>query len=508
MSYDSLGLHRGPPSFPSSSTVIYFTACDFRNHLSIDESYKTVLGERLLEHATLNCQGSKYDELVSSSFFEIPSLDEECSTLVPDSRTESALLECKEAETQDVGISEQLHAKAPEISDTLEVLPSCSVASSSFSCSVISKASKVVSSYATTVRAPTKLQPRPVSDSFCLSADVDSTVKVATRLAPADGGDLQSCPPTPRPIKETRKSARSRVDLPTVCAELAVAFKSKSRSCSCVGVSIVTEEFENVEATFKEYTMKVHEIKHDRLLAKQQHSVVKGASAANAHREVGDSSTETQSRAPVTRRQRRNLQSNNPSINTYQRSSPSSASGTLAKAPVPVDSVPSKSPSPIIEVQSKVHASCQNGKPLNTPASAIPTRSRICKHASTEIRQSSESQNISNIKAQYASSFVGETLSRTTKELAHSPAETHSQRRSGRVKRPNESTETVVAEKRKRSSAAENISCDLAPLDPDTAQLTEVETLSALLRRKSSRLLAAQTETVSPLASPISKYVH
>ncbi|KAK6055412.1 hypothetical protein COOONC_07081, partial [Cooperia oncophora] len=80
---------------------------------------------------------SKDEEVLSSQLFELPPLDRGCEAILSIPSTESTSLNCRAPQTHAVRLSEELNAKTPEaVEHSLQVLPTCSFESESFSCSV------------------------------------------------------------------------------------------------------------------------------------------------------------------------------------------------------------------------------------------------------------------------------------------------------------------------------------------------------------------------------------
>ncbi|VDO25836.1 unnamed protein product [Haemonchus placei] len=361
---------------------------------------------------------------------------------------------------------------------------------------VASKASKVILPCGTTVIVPSKIHPRPVSEFPSFPMDVDSFMGPTTRLGTASSG-LEARQEVPRRSREAKKLERSGPSKKFV--DIAVVLTPKPRFRSCVGVSIVTEESEAVQATFKEYRAIV-DVKHGDKSFASKLPIVTEIPEDHESWDVGGSKPVTRMRTP-TRRSSKNLQVKG-SLRTPSKPISSSVSG--AKTPVSVAGASSKNSPSVADVfpNSKTlrsHDSRQDGSSSITQTSAIPTRSRKCQSSFSEAQLSTEHQSVASIKAKYASNFVGKTLLKSVVEPSPSPPPTthDSQRKSERIKRTNETAESSVAQKRMRTSLPETKS-EHPPQNHSFSQHLEQESQSVQPRRKSSRLNAsAQSESVS-----------
>ncbi|KAK5974857.1 hypothetical protein GCK32_004650 [Trichostrongylus colubriformis] len=364
------------------------------------------------------------------------------------------------------------------------------------------KANNAITPCKTAVLPPTKIYPKPVSELSVLSLGVDSVVQVPTR---SGSGNVGSAKVSQSPLLSTKESRQLESHSPNRYVEISAAFNPKTRLRSCVSVSILTEEFEVVEATFKECRTKVGVNHNLSPIAKQKHIDADEISGVSAPWDVKNSSADTHTSAPITRRKGTNLLSEDYGIVTASRACLVSTDATSSKLLAPSQAVTSASPEtpvPISVVLSQTGSSLENGKLSATQASTISTRCRTPQVVNVRKRRPTQAQASPNKKARCASSDIMDSLEGTIKErIPPSVSTNHDlQRRSGRLKRSPEANESPVVQKRRKTSVAESKSCVPAPSDHDTSQSVREEPQTASSRRKSSRF-ATQAETTTPATS-------
>ncbi|KAK6055413.1 hypothetical protein COOONC_07082 [Cooperia oncophora] len=281
---------------------------------------------------------------------------------------------------------------------------------------VVPKAKKVVLPCGTTVLVPVKIYPRPVSE---FSIDDGFPVFIPR---PSSADDASSRPAEPAIRQEARKSVHPPPPklpvphlpklpiphppklpvphppklpvphppkLPVESTEVTVSLSPKPRFRSCVGVSIVTEEFESEKATFKEHPAVVDAKHGDRPISKRpSEPVLEEIPETSVHRKLRNTSTETPPRTSITRRSSKNAQSNDLATSAPPKTA-ASAARKHPKTPAAPASTPSRALSSSVDVPTQVRTSRQKGKVSVTPAPTTPKRSKISR-APTQTMQPDE----------------------------------------------------------------------------------------------------------------------